>query len=60
MAFDSKTRAAGTCTQCGSVFAVRRSDGGAIEPIGVRRCSCGGSSFDVLESEPTDPCAASD
>ncbi|MDG5818158.1 hypothetical protein [Natronococcus sp. A-GB7] len=56
----SKTRAAGTCTKCGNVFAVRQSDGGAIEPIGVRQCSCGGTSFEVLESGPTDPYATSE
>lgn len=59
MATDSKTRAAGTCTQCGRVFAVRRSDD-AVEPIGVRSCSCGNTSFDVLESDPIDPYATDD
>lgn len=49
MLFESKTRGAGACTQCGNVFAVRQSTNGTVRPIGTAACSCGSTSFRVLE-----------
>nr|WP_082146731.1 hypothetical protein [Halostagnicola sp. A56] len=52
---DDITRELAECVECGSAYAARQWPTGEIQPIGTTSCSCGSTTFVLVDNSEGDP-----